>query len=295
VASEGDAVIMFEHAWVAPVGIEPGTGLPTSVSCSNANTCFAVDTSGFLYEFFGSSWSAVSTSSMELNAISCVPNLCQAVGDNGVIMTLKGPTWSPVVTHVGSQEFASVSCVNSSYCLAGTASGFATFFTGSKWGGLVSKDIYKGRGFTSVACTTGPLCAMSDATGHIIYLDNGVQWNKFADQVGGMILGSACTPNLICWSGDARGFVVKFTKSSRSTWTSPVQLDNASITSMSCPTSFFCGAVDTLGRFYYWFGGKWSAGTLVSFSPLISLSCTPTGSCVALDQGGQIHRAKITG
>jgi hypothetical protein len=243
----------------------------------------------------GSTWSPVPTGAIELNAISCVPSLCQAVGDNGVIVTLRSPSWGPVITHVGSQEFASVSCVNSSYCLAGTASGFATFFTGVKWGGLVSKDIYKGRGFTSVACTTGPLCAMSDSTGHIIYLDKGVQWNKDADAVGGMILGSACTPNLVCWTGDARGFVVKFTKASTSTWTKPVQLDNASITSMSCPTSFFCGAVDTLGRFYDWFGGKWSAGTLVSFSPLISLSCTTTGSCVALDQGGQIHRASISG
>jgi hypothetical protein len=59
------------------------------------------------------------------------------------------------------------------------------------------------------------------------------------------------------------------------------------MTSVSCPTTTLCRAVDSLGRVFGWNGSTWSAGTLIDNGhALTSISCPSVSYCVAVDRAG---------
>ena len=63
--------------------------------------------------------------------------------------------------------------------------------------------------------------------------------------------------------------------------------DASGLTSVSCPTTTFCRAVDSLGRVFGWNGTAWSAGTLIDNGhALTSVSCPTVSYCVAVDRSG---------
>ncbi|MGH9121539.1 MAG: hypothetical protein ACRDYC_06285, partial [Acidimicrobiales bacterium] len=64
---------------------------------------------------------------------------------------------------------------------------------------------------------------------------------------------------------------------------------NASgLTSVSCPTTTFCRAVDTRGRVFGYDGSSWSAGSTIDAGHVLtSVSCPTTTYCVAVDRDGR--------
>ena len=76
--------------------------------------------------------------------------------------------------------------------------------------------------------------------------------------------------------------------SSPSGWSGPVSIDpNTLLTSVSCPTTTFCVAVDNSGDAFSYDGSSWSGPTTVSAGDdLADVSCATAEFCVTLDDAG---------
>ncbi len=68
----------------------------------------------------------------------------------------------------------------------------------------------------------------------------------------------------------------------------PLTGSNASgLTAVSCPTTTFCRAVDSIGRVFAYNGTTWSSGTLIDNGhALTSISCPTVSYCIAVDRSG---------
>ena len=71
-------------------------------------------------------------------------------------------------------------------------------------------------------------------------------------------------------------------------WSAPAQIDAGNaITSVSCPTSSFCAAVDASGNAATFNGASWTAFSQVdSTNDITSVSCPTSGFCAAVDSVG---------
>lgn len=77
-------------------------------------------------------------------------------------------------------------------------------------------------------------------------------------------------------------------------WTEPqVYGTNSVLTSVSCPTTSFCVAVDSTGEAIRWDGGRWSGPQRVESSSaafggpsVTGVSCSTGKFCVAVDTAG---------
>ena len=64
--------------------------------------------------------------------------------------------------------------------------------------------------------------------------------------------------------------------------------DASGLTSVSCPTTTFCRAVDSIGRVFGFNGTSWSSGTLIDNGhALTGISCPTVAYCVAVDRAGR--------
>ena len=74
------------------------------------------------------------------------------------------------------------------------------------------------------------------------------------------------------------------------TWSAPLSIDpnGGPLTSVSCPSSSFCMAVDGGGNALSWNGSSWSAPVYISPNggDLTSVSCPSSSFCMAVDYGG---------
>ena len=74
-------------------------------------------------------------------------------------------------------------------------------------------------------------------------------------------------------------------------WTpAPADPAGGGLTSVSCPSTDFCVAVDDVGHALRWNGSGWSAAVRVDRSALTAVSCEDTSSCVAVDARGDAVR-----
>jgi hypothetical protein len=71
-------------------------------------------------------------------------------------------------------------------------------------------------------------------------------------------------------------------------WGQPSSVDarQGGISSVSCPTTGFCMAVDSSGHAVALNGSTWGTPALVSPDDLVSVSCPTSGFCVAVDDQG---------
>ncbi len=71
---------------------------------------------------------------------------------------------------------------------------------------------------------------------------------------------------------------------------------NASgLTGVSCPTTTFCQAVDSIGRAFSYNGTTWSKGTLIStHGGLTSVSCPTVTFCAAVDSHGHAYELQAS-
>jgi hypothetical protein len=93
---------------------------------------------------------------------------------------------------------------------------------------------------------------------------------------------------------DWNGYV--FTYDGTSWSSSPASIDpDDGLSSVSCPTTGFCVAVENSGNALPYDGSTWSSPASIDDSGggLTSVSCTTAGSCAAVDQHGNVftHQA----
>jgi hypothetical protein len=72
-------------------------------------------------------------------------------------------------------------------------------------------------------------------------------------------------------------------------WSPPAPLGptGTALTSVTCPTTTFCVAVDKVGGIEQWNAGSWSRSVADRSVPLTGVSCAGGAFCVAVDKDGR--------
>jgi hypothetical protein len=131
---------------------------PAAISCPSSNFCAAVDGTGSVFTYNGSSWSAATVvdGQTPIVALSCAPgsSFCVAIDASGNAFTFNGTSWSAPAL-VGKPGLDSVSCASSSSCVAVDDSGDALTFNGTSWSApaLVAKSA-----LAAVSCASSSFC-----------------------------------------------------------------------------------------------------------------------------------------
>ncbi len=244
-----------------------------------------------------------------------------------------GPTWGSAINldeSATAPAIVGLSCVSTSWCLAANGLGQGFGFNATSWSSSAQVDSNgtngSGATVTALSCTSTTFCAASDDSGYATVF-NGTSWSTPAllDGSGtsgnstveissvscasgpGMTFGQNIT---ICWAVDVNGLGFEYSSSTQ-TWSSGVQVvpkpnstngwsKEPALTSVSCPSTGFCVAVDNgqngtanEGDAYTWDGTSWSAPSPIDTqngggSQLNGVSCTSTSFCVAVGNAGEV-------
>ena len=151
--------------WSSPQNVD-GTNRLVSTSCASPLFCVAVDLSGNVLTYNGSSWSAPDMiTDADLFSVSCPSaKFCVAVGGDGIESSWNGSSWS-APGPVGSEiyDLLSVSCTSSNFCAAVDDNGGVDTWNGSSWTGPTGID--RGVQLDSVSCVSPSFCVAVDNQG----------------------------------------------------------------------------------------------------------------------------------
>jgi photosystem II stability/assembly factor-like uncharacterized protein len=194
-----------------------------------------------------------------------------AVGSSG---------WSSSIDIDGSNDLTSVSCVNTSFCVAVDNDGHVLITSngGSSWSGASDIDSHP---LASVSCVSMSFCVAVDNDGYALTY-NGSSWSAPSDIAGTDVelLSVSCPSTSFCAAvGD--GYALTYNGSS---WSAPSRPDGSNIlVSVSCPSTSFCAAVDNDGNALTYNGSSWSAPSEIDGAvELTSVSCPSTSFCAAV-------------
>ena len=329
VDSNGNGIRYHQGTWDAPSLLD-SDGLTDALSCATDSFCVAVD-EGSAFKYDGSHWSAaelILVDPTELLSISCpTSGFCMAVDANGNVFKYSAGSWG-VWYGVGIRQ---ISCTSSTFCMGVTANGYAIKFNGTSWGTPMDADYsyplyrvscssssfclaidnrefvakYDGASWavtslspwmgpsgdllSGVSCTSSSQCMVVSALG--IGLEyNGTDWGRvYVDTFPVGFTTVTCTPSF-CLASDTAGNIVKLTLPGYDATVTPLGMVP---TSISCPSSSFCMAVDGAGEAFSFNGSTWSSATVIDHTPfglhfLDAVACPSSSYCMAVDQGGNV-------
>ena len=195
---------------------------------------------------------------------------------------------SPMVIATAPVVMVSVSCVNSSFCVAGGA--LTSTFNGTSWSNPVSVDPQAG--FNSVSCVSSSFCIAVDTSGQALSY-NGTSWSSptVIDSNPGYygVMSVSCVSSSFCMAVDDNGQAIYY----GSSWRSPSMIDPAGnglgrpLYGVSCSSLYFCATIDSSGNVLLFNGFTWSSPSYVD-SYLSSISCPANGFCVLTDAAGRV-------
>jgi hypothetical protein len=202
----------------------------------------------------------------------------------------KSGAYVPSLTPSGSTPYlTSVSCSNTSLCMAVDGDGFVWQYNGTVWSGLDLIDSYDpGAVLYGVSCDpTGALCVAVDSEGYA-YTWNGTSWSSSGDvDSGDAFLSVSCATSTFCVAADDQGNVVTYNGTSWSSVTSVA--GSVDIYGVSCVSSSFCVITTSTGYAWIWNGTSWSSSLVASGVSLNSVSCASSVYCVAVDNEGNAY------
>ena len=272
----------------------------TSVSCVSTSFCVAVDQGANVDVYNGSTWTETSIGAGPANSsVSCVSaQFCVVVDANGMRYSFDGTTWSPGVVLDPKTSLTAVSCPSSDFCVAAdtasevfyenygswtvsesfdnvpvqlscvTATTFCMGLDGS--GNLFSYDgtAWSPAGNvseTTLSCTSATFCmAMGNDRFQIF---DGSTWTPVQlPKIGEGFDTSAlsCVSSTFCV---AVGSVANDTSSGTAmvfdgtNWSSPVDLDQNRLETLSCGSVTLCTAIDQFGNVLNFNGSSWSTAS----------------------------------
>ena len=302
----GDQFTYFVDPWAIQAGADPNQEVG-AISCPSTTFCTAVDGSGNVLTWNGSTWSspqAIDTTSVAGNGIydedslisvSCPSStFCAAVDDaNGYAFTWNGSVWSAAQQVDPNQGLVSVSCSSPTFCVAVDLAGSAVTWDGSTWSTPASID--PGAELSSVSCTGPTFCVAVDYSGNALTWNGSVWSAPVSIDPGQGLYSLSCPSTTFCVAGDNSGNALTWNGSS---WSAPVSIDpGQAVSSVSCTSASFCAAVDYSGNGLTWNGSSWSTAQLVdpygapddtegSYFSLVSVSCPTASFCGAVDFAG---------
>ena len=249
VDNAGNALLFKGRTWSRPVNIDTNTYGFTSVSCANSKFCVAMDADGYRSTWNGSHWRAPTLTDPESvpsdPSVSCpTVSFCAVVDQFGKGALWNGTKWTTTTVAGGGDE-QSVSCVSSSFCVAGDLSGVVYTWNGKKWSGPSNVD--PGAAITAVSCVRGPFCVAAGANAETF---NGSKWTPHGPIAPVDLESAACVTSRFCIVGDDVGdaYVWNGGRFSNQGMIDP----DASISALSCRSTWFCAAVDSNGHGLFW-------------------------------------------
>ncbi|WP_076263601.1 hypothetical protein [Intrasporangium flavum] len=293
--------------WGPPVAAIPDRGQPSDVSCPTSTWCMAVDLSGRVMTFNGTTWSApkvvfprVADRNPDVRAVSCpTTSFCLAVSAHGYGVYRSG-TWTVVSSPYA--PFKAVDCYSATRC------------------GIMRGEPYSGRsttmwnGSTLSAPVTTPWAARVDAIAcpsatvcHAIGLESKGGAIALRTSGSGWVasyLGKAwwsTTTDISCASASfcliTSGSAYRTWRWNGSAWAGSSETqDNLllDVENVSCTSSTSCTAVgdERSGR---WDGRSWTTRDLYPiYGASYSMDCATSTTCVVVDDRGRWWRGGST-
>jgi RHS repeat-associated protein len=136
-----------------------------------------------------------------------------------------------------------LSCVSSTYCVAGDNMGHVLTYNGTSWSSAVLID--SGKMLNALSCTSTSFCVAVDGAGRQLTY-NGTSWSTASDIDGTNVLSAiSCTTATSCEATDQSGNVLAY----NGTWGSPDDIDGTALLhGISCPTTVFCAISEAMGH-----------------------------------------------
>jgi len=203
-----------------------------------------------------------------------------------------------------------VSCTSASFCMAVDASGNTFMYNGGSWSVSGISSTYQPSGL-SVSCSSSSFCKLvtnsaSGNNGNAVTYENydGVSWTNAYGEYD--LVGLSYSPSeLSCVSpsfcvnvgGDfaatfnGSAWMPSFTDSNQPNFGQ----QQYQLSSVSCPTTSFCVAVDLAGNAYTYNGASWGVSVRIdSSSAPVSVSCASASFCVVVAEGQSGHLNEYT-
>ena len=297
-------------AWTSGTPLTSANGGVNAVSCPTSTFCVAVDRSGAMSRFNGSTWSTPQTidGTTSLTSVSCpTTTFCAATDVRGNYVMMDGLTWGPPTSLATSNSpvMQSVSCASPTFCLAvGETANFAPidyYFYNGVWSpDTVVFSPSDTSPFNSVSCTAALVCLATDLGGGVMTfafsptptpsLSHPPTPTPVDASSKGFVPNSiACVAATSCVIGSKSNQISVFNGTS---WTTTTEfMAGVNGVQVSC-AQMTCVANDSLGQGVSAVApfSAWSrTGQLDMLSQIVGLSCFPvanTTGCLAVDNDG---------
>jgi hypothetical protein len=330
VDSDGNAILsanptMGASDWNAILVDQPsvpqGTGgYFTSISCSTASICVAVDSGGNAYYTSdptggASDWTANDMDgSNDLTSVSCVPGgtFCAAVDSAGNILTNNASgsgSWSTATST--SEDLDGISCPSTSLCVAvstitlpmSASQGDVYYSTTPTTGGWTHQTAADTHSFEAISCPSASLCVAADVDGNILYATSfsstptwtSVQADPSSPPSGFGLSGISCVTSgsTTCVAVDDVGNVIESANPTvTADWVVESNVDSNSFEAVACATAALCVASDNSGNVYSSTTpatqSSWAAALVDASTAIYGASCPTSGLCVAVDSKGNV-------
>jgi len=279
VDQKGNAYTYSGGTWSGPSLIDPGYAADADVgaeeldgiSCQSTTFCMAVSYLDGFATYNGSTWTAMSTRHVSgaipnasFTGVSCSTSTFCAVSDflSGEAAVYNAGAWTAIAGPGagGGQGMPTVSCLaGTKTCMMVDNNGkYTTTTDSSSWTAPAASGIdpTPTNNLYGVSClASNTQCMVVDNDGDAGMGFHGVTWTQFGNIDASTTFDSlqsvSCDPTgAICVAIDFDGNALVYTASSHS-WSAPIPYDfSAAPTSISCPSTSLCVAVDAGGYAY---------------------------------------------
>jgi hypothetical protein len=237
-----------------------------------------------------------------VQAISCAsPLSCDAVDTSGGVVSWNGSTWTAPTKIANSKlgTFASLHCTTPTSCIATTSNGAVDVTTTAGWSGLQTVDPT----LQTASCPSTTLCLGTDAKGLVLLTSNGTSWNHPRLLLAGnpSAMSASCTSPSFCLAlvGTVNGYVAyQFDGTSLAGPFAAWPNEDSLLLSLWCASPTLCLALvqpDSAPQMMMVYNGStWSydtppVGSDENGQPVVqAISCAPSNHCVLLEFDGTV-------